>query len=144
MKLFTDEVLLFPERHFDLGPHARHSAVNNPLSADHQKVEYWQRRAGQSETGTDMQFFSGGGGLADTIKMLVIVSAVANQRADTKHIGLDASSALLHLATKVPLIQLRNIHWGHSFSVERPASRHISWPSAAGILFAASTPSVLM
>lgn len=118
VKLFTDEVLLFPERHFGLGPHDHNSAVNNPLSADHQKVEYWQRRAGQLETGTDMQFSSGDGDLADAIKMLVIVSAVATQRADTKHIGLDALSALLHLATKVPLLQLRNIHWGHSFGVD--------------------------
>lgn len=126
VKLFTDEVLIFPERHFGLGPHSHNSAANNPLSADHQKVEYWQRRAGQSETSTDMRFSSGDGDLADAIKMLVIVSAVAGQRSDTKHIGLEALSALLHLASKVPLGQLRHIHWGHGFGVDLVADVALS------------------
>jgi hypothetical protein len=117
-KLFSDEVLFFPESHFGLDPYNFNSAANNPLSVKHQRLEYWQTRAGWSQTKPEMNYSCSDGDLADAVKMLVIISAVASHRADTKHIGLEALSALLYLASEAPISQLRHIHWGHAFGTD--------------------------
>jgi hypothetical protein len=109
-KLFSEEVLFFPERHFGLGPYEYNSAADNPLSVKHQRLEYWQKRAGWSQTEPDMNYSNSDGDLADAVKMLVIISAAASHRADTKYIGLEALSALLYLASEAPIEQLRCIH----------------------------------
>ncbi|KAM0197228.1 hypothetical protein ACHAPA_004151 [Fusarium lateritium] len=125
-KLFSDEVLSFPENHFRLDPYDVNSAANNPLSINHQRLEYWQTRAGWSQTKPEMSYSSSDGDLADAVKMLVIISAVAGQRADTKHIGLEALSALMYLASEAPISQLRRIHWGHGFGADLVADVALS------------------
>ncbi|KAJ4243146.1 hypothetical protein NW757_011472 [Fusarium falciforme] len=107
-KLFSDDVLVFPERHFGLGPHDTNSALHNPLSTSHQDVKYWQTRA---ERGN---FSSSGGDLADAVKMLVVIAAVAPE----KPLRVEALAALLRLASETPLSQLRNVHWGHAFGAD--------------------------
>ncbi|RSL46086.1 hypothetical protein CEP54_013993 [Fusarium duplospermum] len=111
-KLFSDDVLVFAERHFDLGPHETNSALHNPLSASYQDVKYWQTR---TEGGT---FNSSDGDLADAVKMLVVIAAVAPE----KPLRIEALAALLRLASETPLSQLRNVHWGHAFGADLVAS----------------------
>ncbi|RMJ16962.1 hypothetical protein CDV36_003371 [Fusarium kuroshium] len=101
-KLFSDDVLVFAERHFGLGPHETNSALHNPLSASHQDVECWRN------------FSSPYGDLADAVKMLVMIAAVAPE----KSLRIEALATLLRLASEIPLSQLRNVHWGHAFGVD--------------------------
>ncbi|EEU37591.1 uncharacterized protein NECHADRAFT_87485 [Fusarium vanettenii 77-13-4] len=111
-KLFSDDVLVFPERHFGLGPHDTNSALHNPLSTSHQDVKYWQRRA----EGGD--FCTSDGDLADAVKMLVVIAAVAPK----KPLRIEALAALLRLASETPLSQLRSLSWGHAFGANLVAS----------------------
>ncbi|RSL44829.1 hypothetical protein CEP53_011053 [Fusarium sp. AF-6] len=111
-KLFSDDMLVFAERHFGLCPHETNSALHNPLSASHQGVKYWQTRA---EGGA---FSTSDGDLADAVKMLVVIAAVAPE----KPLRIEALAALLRLASETPLSQLRNVHWGHAFGADLVAS----------------------
>ncbi|KAM0550757.1 hypothetical protein ACHAPJ_008822 [Fusarium lateritium] len=110
-KLFSDDVLNFPERYFSLGPHEGNSALHNPLTASHQDLKYWQSRAGE-ENGT--LHSTGNADLAEAAKMLVIIAAVG----DDKALRLEALSGLLRLSKHVPISDMRNLHWGHAFGVD--------------------------
>ncbi|KAM5343345.1 hypothetical protein ACJ41O_014311 [Fusarium nematophilum] len=107
-QLFSDDVLVFPERHFGLGPYGHNSALHNPLSSSHQDLRYWQRRAGV------MSFSTADADLGDAVKMLVVVAAVASEKA----LRIEALSALLQLAAHVPISQLRRLSWGHGFGTD--------------------------
>ncbi|KAG8673781.1 hypothetical protein FPOAC2_07253 [Fusarium poae] len=111
-KLFSDDVLNFPEHHFDLGPHEENSALKNPLHAKHQDLNYWKKRATTSES--DTGYCTRDGDLADAAKMLVITAAVS----DNKTIRREALSALYQLSTHVPMSDLRYLTWGHGFGLD--------------------------
>ncbi|KAF4949574.1 hypothetical protein FSARC_13439 [Fusarium sarcochroum] len=110
-KLFSDDILSFPERYFGLGPHEGNSVLHNPLTASHQDLKYWQSRANEGD-GTLHSTVNAD--LAEAVKMLVITAAVG----DDKVLRLEALSALLRLSEHVPISDMRNLHWGHGFGVD--------------------------
>ncbi|KAH7235340.1 hypothetical protein BKA59DRAFT_484693 [Fusarium tricinctum] len=118
VKLFSEDVLNFAERHFGLGPHEDNSALHNPLSSLHQDLEYWKRRAKDPDSGGDPCYSTADANLADAAKMLVIVAATA----DDKPTRREALSALVCLANEVPISDLRGLHWGHAFGLDLVAS----------------------
>ncbi|KAL6915464.1 hypothetical protein ACHAPO_009855 [Fusarium lateritium] len=116
-KLFSDDVLNFPEHHFGLGPHDTNSALNNPLDAKHQDLKYWKGRASTApEYGAS--YSTADGDLADAAKMLVITAAVS----DSQAIRREALSALCQLSAHVPMSDLRGLSWGHGFGLSLVAS----------------------
>ncbi|KAH6994648.1 hypothetical protein EDB82DRAFT_502232 [Fusarium venenatum] len=115
-KLFSDDVLNFPEHHFGLGPHDTNSALNNPLHAKHQDLDYWKERASTSDYGAS--YCTADGDLADAAKMLVITAAVSDNQA----IRREALSALCQLSAHVPMSDLRGLTWGHGFGLSLVAS----------------------
>ncbi|KAM0368664.1 hypothetical protein HYE67_007950 [Fusarium culmorum] len=122
-KLFSDDVLNFPEHHFGLGPHDTNSALNNPLDAKHQELKYWKGRASTaSEYGTSPEYSASystaDGDLADAAKMLVVTAAVSDNQA----IRREALSALCQLSAHVPMSDLRGLSWGHGFGLSLVAS----------------------
>ncbi|KAF5008208.1 hypothetical protein FDECE_5507 [Fusarium decemcellulare] len=110
-KLFSDRVLNFAEYHFGLHAHCENSALNNPLTASYQDLEYWKSRTETSEYGT--HYSSHDGDLADAAKMLVIVAAVSDDQLTRR----EALSALIRLSTQVPISDLRNLGCGHGFGL---------------------------
>ena len=118
-KLFSDELLAYPERKYGLGQYERNSALHNPLSAQHQRIEYWVSRA---EVYHPACYTTSDGDLADAVKMLIIIAASAseNRRSeDATRLEQEAMSALMRLSQhpKVPLQHLHYLSWGHSFGV---------------------------
>jgi hypothetical protein len=39
--LLSDNILSYPEQQLGLGPHAKNSALHNPLSSKHRDINYW-------------------------------------------------------------------------------------------------------
>jgi len=99
-KLFSDGLLDELEKMYSLGPHRTNSATHNPLSSNHQEIEYWAKAA--QRAGGEPSYSSGDGDLADAVKMLIIANEMP---------------ALLRLANhpQVPLHKLNYLSWGHSF-----------------------------
>ncbi|OJJ30777.1 hypothetical protein ASPWEDRAFT_54163 [Aspergillus wentii DTO 134E9] len=119
-KLFSDTLLFYPERKYGLGEYETSSALHNPLSEKHQHVEYWIERAGGSERPVEeLGYSSGDGDLSDAVKMLVILAANTDKDDESREVAIEAFSVLLTLSRhpKVPLHQLKAIHWGHAFGV---------------------------
>ncbi|KAF4453789.1 hypothetical protein F53441_3615 [Fusarium austroafricanum] len=115
-KLFSDDVLYFAECHFGLGPNQDNSALHNPLNSSHQDMEYWKTRA-RGETG-DMWYGTSHGDLADAVKMLVVIAAIA----DDKVMRREALSAIVLLCKEVPISHLQGLNWGHGFGLDLVAS----------------------
>lgn len=112
-KLFSDELLTYPERKFGLGQHRENSAQHNPLSAEYQRVDYWVSRG----------YTNSDGDLADAVKMLIIIAASASGDGppeDARKLEREAMSALIRLSQhpKIPLRHLNSLSWGHSFGVK--------------------------
>ncbi|PWY81606.1 hypothetical protein BO94DRAFT_536866 [Aspergillus sclerotioniger CBS 115572] len=115
--LLSDDLLSYPEQHFNLGSHTTNSALNNPLSSQHRNIQYWIDRAGTPPT----SYVSGDGDLADAVKMLIIIAGSAKKGDEkSKEMSREAISVLLTLSRhpQVPLHTLASIHWGHAFGVE--------------------------
>ncbi|KAJ4012340.1 hypothetical protein NW752_008014 [Fusarium irregulare] len=117
-KLFSDDVLYFAERHFNLDTHEDNSALHNPLNSSHQDLGYWKRRAKNPDSDGEPSYSTADANLADAAKMLVIVAATA----DDKTTRREAVSALVHLSNEVPISHLRGLHWGHAFGLDLVAS----------------------
>lgn len=125
--LFSDAVLSYPERKCGLGAHSTNSALHNPLSPEHQRIDSWIKRAQyyglQSEK--ERRYTTSDGDLADAVKMLIIIAASAASEEDEneKKLAEDALSALLVLShhCEVPLSSLNALTWGHGFGVQHVA-----------------------
>lgn len=118
--LFSGNLLSYPERKYGLGPHATNSALDNPLAEEYQKREYWIERAVDSHDPQYLGYGTGDADLADAVKMLIIVVAEGEPG-----VSEEAHGALLRLMRhpRVPLRDLWNLHWGHSFGVDHVAHR---------------------
>ena len=97
--LYDSSILPTIEERYRLGPHETNSAVSNPLCEEFRDVEYWINEAPYS---TSTAY------LADAVKMLIISNEML---------------ALLRLANHkdIPLADLNNLGWGHSFGVTHVA-----------------------
>ncbi|KAF3013868.1 hypothetical protein E8E15_004127 [Penicillium rubens] len=97
--LYDSSILPTIEETYHLGPHETNSAVSNPLCEEFQDVNYWINEAPYS---TSTAY------LADAVKMLIISNEML---------------ALLRLANHkdIPLADLNNLGWGHSFGVTHVA-----------------------
>ncbi|PYI01601.1 hypothetical protein BO78DRAFT_327222 [Aspergillus sclerotiicarbonarius CBS 121057] len=119
--LLSDDLLSYPERQFNLGPHATNSAQRNPLSSKHRNIQYWIDRASPSDSTQPPSYCSSDGDLADAIKMLIIIAANAQKNNPTsQQMSREAVSVLLAVSRHpgVPIHTLAGIHWGHAFGVE--------------------------
>ncbi|RDH26270.1 hypothetical protein BDQ94DRAFT_178699 [Aspergillus welwitschiae] len=114
--LLSDNILSYPEQQLGLGPHAKNSALHNPLSSKHRDINYWIDSASSSSSTEPLPYSSADGSLADAVKMLIIIAA----NTVSTQISREAVSVLLILSRhpQVPLHTLANIHWGHAFGVE--------------------------
>ncbi|KAK2593663.1 hypothetical protein QQS21_008632 [Conoideocrella luteorostrata] len=111
-KLFSDDILLYAERSFNLDEYSTNSALNNPLSRSYKDLSYWKHRV--EEHG---DFSNNDGDLTDAMKMLIIIAAVSVNSAQSH----GAIEALLCLNAQIPLSRLRHLGWGHSFGVDNVA-----------------------
>jgi hypothetical protein len=114
-ELFSDDVLTFLERHYNLETYDTNSLRSNPLSSQHQSLQYWVDRA--KYPGSDSSgYTTSEGDLADALKGLIIISAASPDPT----ISNEAMRAVLRLARHpdVPLQDLDSLSWGHSFGLD--------------------------
>lgn len=126
-KLFSDELLAYPESKYGLGKYMIWSVHHNPLSAEYQRINYWVSRA---EANDHPLWWWGyrnmDGDLAGAVKMLIVIAASVSEDGpaeDTRKLDHEAMSALIRLSQhpKIPLHHLRTLSWGYSFGVDRLA-----------------------
>ncbi|PLB49811.1 hypothetical protein P170DRAFT_409420 [Aspergillus steynii IBT 23096] len=118
--LFSETLLSYPERRYGLGPHTTNSAFDNPFSDRYQNLEYWIHRAASPDDPDYLGYGTGDADLAEAVKMLITI--VAEGEPD---VSSEAQGALLRLMRhpRIPLHDLWNLHWGHSFGVDHVAHR---------------------
>lgn len=134
-KLFSDELLAYPERKYGLDPYkyGRRTGTTNPLCTEHQKIDYWIRMA---QVGRHRREDKPGYGenedLADALKMLITIASLpskgkaADEDKATKTSAREAFSAILQL-THNPQTPIHELYWlgwggdcfGVNFVVER-------------------------
>ncbi|KAK1146794.1 hypothetical protein N8T08_002555 [Aspergillus melleus] len=118
--LFSETLLSYPESKYGLGPHETNSALHNPLSDQHRRIDYWIQSAADPNDLNHLSYGTGDADLADAVKMLIITVAECDPVASQ-----EAKEALLRLIRhpRVPLGDLWSLHWGHSFGVDHVAHR---------------------
>ncbi|PPJ51479.1 hypothetical protein CBER1_09228 [Cercospora berteroae] len=121
-EVLSDTLRSLPERVFNLEQHDTNSLRHNPISPQHQSIQYWITRASESQPPS---YTSSDGDLADVIKTLLAISAhlCTSEDSAEQKLGHEAFASLLRLNNHpgIPLGQLNHIHWGHSFGVEHLA-----------------------
>ncbi|KAJ5352627.1 hypothetical protein N7452_001601 [Penicillium brevicompactum] len=114
-KLFSDDVLDFPEEIFKLREHKMGSVYNNPLSEDNQRMGYWIRRAEANGEPSEQVLPTDGEDLADAVKMLLTVASWASgdDGDHAKNLEQQSMTALLRLSghPDIPLSSLDSLSY---------------------------------